>query len=353
VKKNLTKMQKVVLGLAIVPMIAVGAAGGKGTYSNLSGAYGSGTATGALAAGEGATAVLALLMLGLTMLGQAAPAAIRIGLWALPGAAAVMAATAAHGTGQTIVYALTPMAITASAEGLAFLVRRIVVHQEGRDAEAEARDARIVRDLAYQQARAASHPKEGVRRRSELRAWKLARKVGTGDVGLGARLVDVQRERLTQGADVALTRMFTPGTTAGTAPALPGASADTPPALLPGSAHDATDSGARDVTIQAETSGYPAETTPEQQEEGSNVRPGLSLVRAAKEKTTSIAADVRQMVDGGVSDVRVVMDAIATRHGRSTDDPKFRQTVSRTFRKAMADAADTTDDADTRTGQYL
>ncbi|MCB5170496.1 conjugal transfer protein, partial [Streptomyces bambusae] len=119
-------------------MLATGVAGGYGTYSNVQAVYGVGTAAGAVAAGEGATAVLALVLLGLTMLGQSSPLAVRAGLWLLPAAASAMAAVAAPDAGRTVVYALTPMGMTAAAEGMAFLARRIVVHTDGRDAEAEA-----------------------------------------------------------------------------------------------------------------------------------------------------------------------------------------------------------------------
>lgn len=223
--RTLTTTQKAVLAAAFVPMLATGVAGGWGTYSNISGAYGSGTALGAVAAGEGATAVLALVLLGLTMLGQSSPPVIRLGLWALPAAASVMAAMAADDPGRTIIYAVTPMGMCVSAEGMAFLARRIVVHTDGRDAEAEAKAAAVVRALAYHRARAANHPDAKVQQRSERTSWKLARRVGLGDASLGARLLDVQRERMTCGADAALADMFTvtrPVTDAVT-PALPDA----------------------------------------------------------------------------------------------------------------------------------
>lgn len=206
--RALTRAQKVVLAAAFVPMVATGVAGGYGTYGNIKGAYGSGTALGAVAAGEGATAVLALVLLGLTMLGQSSPLVIRAGLWAQPAAAAVMSAMAADDPGRTVIYALTPMGMTTAAEGAAFLARRIVVHRDGRDAEAEQRAAAVIQALAYHRARAAHHPDEKVRRVSERTSWKLARKVGLGDVALGARLVDVQRDRVTEGANAALVEMF-------------------------------------------------------------------------------------------------------------------------------------------------
>ncbi|MEU1627361.1 conjugal transfer protein [Streptomyces sp. NPDC020096] len=207
-RKPLTKVQIGVLAAAFVPMLATGVIGGIGTYSNIGHAYGRGTALGALGAGEGATAVLALVLLGLTMLGQSSPRVVRIGLWALPAAAAVMGAMAAPDPGRTVIYALTPMGMSVSAEGMAFLARRIVVHTDGRDAENERRTADIVQALAYHRARAAHHPVDRVRKRSDRASWRLARKVGVGDAALGSRLLDVQRDRITDGADAALASMF-------------------------------------------------------------------------------------------------------------------------------------------------
>ncbi|MFI2639820.1 conjugal transfer protein [Streptomyces sp. NPDC018610] len=189
-------------------MAAVGGIGGYGTFSNIGHAYGTGTALGAVAAGEGATAVLGLVLLGLTMLGQSSPRIVRLGLWALPAAASVMAAMAGPDAGRTVIYAVTPMGMCVSAEGMAFLARRIVVHTDGRDAEAEARAASVVRQLAYHRAVAANHPSGLVRKWSERTSWRLARKVGIGDTQLGSRLLDVQRERVTSGADAALSAMF-------------------------------------------------------------------------------------------------------------------------------------------------
>ncbi|MFE6807186.1 conjugal transfer protein [Streptomyces sp. NPDC057681] len=207
-RKPLTKVQIIVLSAAFVPMLATGAFGGIGTYSNISRAYGKGTALGAVAAGEGATAVLALVLLGLTMLGQSSPRIIRLGLWALPAAASAMAAMAAADPGTTVIYAITPMGMCVSAEGMAFLARRIAVHIDGRDAEGERRAVEVVQRLAYHRARAANHPDANVRKKSDRASWRLARKVGSGDAVLGSALLDVQRQRVTIGADAALGAMF-------------------------------------------------------------------------------------------------------------------------------------------------
>ncbi|MEV6478065.1 conjugal transfer protein [Streptomyces sp. NPDC051657] len=342
-------MQKGVLITAIVPMLAVGVAGGIGTYTNISHKYGSGTAVGALAAGEGATAVLALVLLVTTLLGQSAPALVRVGLWALPAVAAAMGATAATDLGQALVYALTPMAITASAEGVAFLSRRVVIHQEGRDIEAEARSAAIIRDLAYHQARAAGHPDERKRKASEKRSWKLAAKVGTGDVRLGADLMDIQRDRIGAGANVALERMFG-AAPAAMSPALPAVSAAHRPALPAASADGLVDSRALESTIRTDVHGYPNSTTPDQQEETETVRPDLKVVGTEPTKKRSIRADVFGMVADGVQDVRTVLDAIATRHNRDANDPATKSTVTKYFREASAQTS--TDDA-AHAGQYL
>ncbi|MFJ4786165.1 conjugal transfer protein [Streptomyces sp. NPDC088794] len=237
----LTKVQIGVLTAAFVPMLATGVVGGIGTYSNIGHAYGTGTALGALGAGEGATAVLALVLLGLTMLGQASPRVVRAGLWALPAAAAVMGAMAAPDLGRTVIYALTPMGMSVSAEGMAFLARRIVVHTDGRDAENERRTADIVQALAYHRARAAHHPSDRIKKWSERKSWRLARKVGVGDAALGSRLLNVQRDRITDGADAALASMF-----GGTAPALaPGSDMDTNTEELTGSSRERSTSDLR------------------------------------------------------------------------------------------------------------
>lgn len=72
--RSLTRGQKQVLALATIPMIAVGVGGAIGTYANATAElHRSATAIGVVAAGEGATLVAAIVMIGVTMLGQAAP----------------------------------------------------------------------------------------------------------------------------------------------------------------------------------------------------------------------------------------------------------------------------------------
>ncbi|MFF8968220.1 hypothetical protein [Streptomyces sp. NPDC014995] len=208
-ERSLSRGQALVLGAAALPMVAFGGLGAVGTYSNITSVFHrSATALGVVAAGEGATLVLALVLVGLTMLGQSSPAAVRVGLWTLPAVASLTGAAVAKTVTEAVVFAVTPMAMCVSAEGMGLLARRIVVYRTGTDAEAQRRNAAVMQKLAYHRARAANHPDEKARNKSELESWKLAEKVGAGDALLGAHLVDVQRERMTAGADAALAGMF-------------------------------------------------------------------------------------------------------------------------------------------------
>ncbi|MFP8882553.1 hypothetical protein [Streptomyces mangrovi] len=208
--------QKAVLGIAGALMLATAGIGAYGTYTNIKAEFGNGaTAAGMVAAGEGATLVLALVMVGVTLLGQGSPAPVRIGLWLAPVVASVVGLSVADNGTEAVIYGVSPMGMCVAAEGLGFLARRIVVYRTGTDAEAMRRNAEAVQQLAYHRAVADGHPDDKVRGKAEKAAWKLARKVGVGDLELGSRLVAVQRERLTDGADAALLGMF------GTAPVVP------------------------------------------------------------------------------------------------------------------------------------
>lgn len=209
---TLTVGQRAVLILTAVPMLVVGAVGAVGTYTNAASVlHRQGTALGLVAAGEGATLVAALVMIVVTMLGQPAPLTARAALWLLPFVAAGLGLVVAPAMREAVVYGLTPMAMTAAAEGFSFLARRIVVHRTGVDVEAQRRNASRMRRIAYHEARARNHPKARVRRRSELTCWKLMRRAGDGDTELGSDLVTVQREWLTKGARSALGSMLEPG----------------------------------------------------------------------------------------------------------------------------------------------
>ncbi|MCZ4098023.1 hypothetical protein [Streptomyces sp. H39-C1] len=223
--KTLTRGQALILGGATIPMVVFGGLGGWGTYTNITTVFHrSATALGVVAAGEGATLILALVMVGLTLLGQSSPTVVRIGLWTLPAAASGTGAFVAANTTDAVVFAITPMAMCVSAEGMGLLARRIVVYRTGVDIEAQRRNAVTMQRLSVQRALAANHPEEKSRKRAERKSWRLARKVGRGDDGLGANFVTVQRDRMTAGADAALAGMFAgavpPAVTAAVTPAL-------------------------------------------------------------------------------------------------------------------------------------
>lgn len=206
---RLTRGQAAILTAATLPMIGTGIAGAVGTYSNIVSEFGrAATAIGVVAAGEGTTLVLALVMVGLTLLGQPSPAPVRAGLWLVPMVAATVGLSIADNPTEAVIYAITPMAMCVSAEGMGLLARRIVIHRTGVDAEAQRRNASTIQRLAYHRAAAVGHPSERRRRRSELAAWRLAKRAGVGDMALGADLVQVQRVRLCGGADAALAAMF-------------------------------------------------------------------------------------------------------------------------------------------------
>ncbi|MEE1781507.1 hypothetical protein PUR71_00915 [Streptomyces sp. SP17BM10] len=189
---------------------AVGVAGAYGTYSNAKAVFhDSGRALSLVAGGEGVVLVLGVAMLGLTLIQRPYPAALRLALIAVPAAASVAGVVIAPTMADAAAYAISPMAMTAAAELSGLLARSIVVHRNGVDAEAQRRAADATRRLAYHRARAAGHPDKKTRARSERAAWRLAARVGEGDLVLGADLAEVQRERLTIAADDALSGMFT------------------------------------------------------------------------------------------------------------------------------------------------
>lgn len=226
--RTLTGGQRAALIAATLPVIAFGGLGGWGTFTNVLSEFGpdrEATAFGVVAAGEGATLVLALVMLLLTMFGQAAPWPVRAGLWSMPAAAAVTGVILADSLTEAVVYGITPMAMCVAAEGLGLVARRLVVYRTSTDVEAQRRNAAIMRRIAYHRARAERHPWKWVRRWSALVAWRLMRRAGEGDVALGVDLVEVQRVKLTEGAGLALGDMLAVGSPR---PALPAAAEPAP-----------------------------------------------------------------------------------------------------------------------------
>ncbi|MDG9717424.1 conjugal transfer protein [Streptomyces sp. DH24] len=207
--RELTRGQAIVLGAAAIAMVAVGVFGGWGTYSNaVAEFHRQATAAGVVAAGEGLTLILAMVMLGRTMLGMASPAVVRAGMWLAPLSASCIGVTIAGDVREAAVYAVTPLAMSGAAEGLSFIARSIVVYRTGVDAEVMRRNADAARQLAFHRAVADGHPGAWKRRIAVRRYWSLAKHVGVGDTELGTGLVDVQRVRVRDGADAALASMY-------------------------------------------------------------------------------------------------------------------------------------------------
>lgn len=208
-RRELTWGQGLVLGTAAVAMVVVGVFGAAGTYSNvMSQFHRQATAGGVVAAGEGLTLILALVMLGRTMLGMASPGIVRAGMWAAPVSASSVGVSIASTVREAAVYAVTPLAMSGAAEGLGFVARSIVVYRSGLDAETVRRNADVARQLAFNRAVADGHPDKRKKKAAVRRYWRLARHVGVGDAELGAGLVDVQRKRVRDGADAALASMY-------------------------------------------------------------------------------------------------------------------------------------------------
>lgn len=207
--RELTWGQGLVLGAGAIAMAVVGGFGAWGTYTNAVTAFHrQATAAGVVAAGEGLTLILALVMLGRTMLGMAAPAVVRGGMWLAPLSASGIGLAIAGSAREAAVYAATPLAMSGAAEGLGFIARSIVVYRTGVDAEVMRRNADAARQLAYNRAVADGHPDEDKQNAAVRRYWRLAKYVGVGDAQLGAGLVDVQRVRVREGADATLARMY-------------------------------------------------------------------------------------------------------------------------------------------------
>ncbi|MDH6131935.1 hypothetical protein P3T37_001309 [Kitasatospora sp. MAA4] len=208
-RTTLTKAQAAILTAVLIAMLGIGAAGAVGTYTNVNRVWhGSGTAISMVAAGEGATMIMALVVLALVMIGQSAPAWVRYGMWVVPAVASVVIGSQAHTFRDAAVYAVSPVGMSTCAEGVALIARRVAVYRTGVDVDVQRRTADTVRQIAYHQARAQQHPDEATRADSERKMWELAERLGKGDVTVSAGLVGVHRDRMTQGADAALSTLY-------------------------------------------------------------------------------------------------------------------------------------------------
>ncbi|QKW55039.1 hypothetical protein [Streptomyces buecherae] len=326
--RALSRGQVHILIAATIPMIAAGALGAWGTYTNIISALDrEATALGVVAAGEGATLVLALVMVALTMLGQPSPAAVRVGLWALPAIASGTGAIVAQGATEAVVFAVTPMAMCVSAEGTGLVARRIVIYRTGVDMEAQRRAARVTQKMAVLRAVSVGHPEEKTRTKAEKASWRLARRVGAEDPGLGAPLVAVQRERMVASADAALGSMFavtppvTPVTETVTAERGPGTRA--PDAITQLNADAASRSGMSVTgTVTA-----PAPVSVTEQGDASRARHTVTLADVAAVAGVPVPVPGDRLTDPQL--------AVVLRYLRYDDDPplSYRQAVA-AFREA-------------------
>lgn len=194
---KLSKGQVAVLAVAAAPMAAVGVAGAVATYVNMNHVLHRGaSALGLVAAGEGATLICALVALAVTLMGQHTPATVRAGMWLVPLGAAGVGLALAPSTSEAVVMAFTPLAMTAAGEGVAFVARRVVAYRTGVDIEQQRRSG-----LLLWHANRAANGRGLGRFLSKAAVWRLTRKFAETDSQLSVQLGEIQRFRISQGAD--------------------------------------------------------------------------------------------------------------------------------------------------------
>lgn len=197
---KLTKGQVAVLIAASLPMAAAGIAGGIASYFNFAQVLASkSNAVSLVLAGEGATVICALVALAVTLMGQHTPTPARAGLWLIPLAASVAGAFIAPDVNTKVVMALSPLAMTAAGEGITLVARRIVAYRTGVDIEAQRRNGLLV-----WHARRARQGGWLGRKLSKAAVWRLTRQFSATDAQMAVQLGEVQRYRISQGADADL-----------------------------------------------------------------------------------------------------------------------------------------------------
>lgn len=197
---KLTMGQAIVLTVISVPMAAVGTAGAIATFGNMKNILkNDATALGMMAASEGATLICAMVCFALTLMGQQTPAMARAGMWLLPIAASAIGVYMAKDDVNTVVMGFTPMAMTASGEGIALVARRIVAFQTGTDLEQQRRSG-----LLLWHANRAANGGLISRKLSKAAVWRLTRAFATTDGQLSVQLGEIQRYRIGEGADTNL-----------------------------------------------------------------------------------------------------------------------------------------------------
>lgn len=221
---RLTKGQTWVLALAAAPMAAVGIAGGIATYANMDRVLGNGAAAlGMVAAGEGAVLIASLVALAVTLMGQHTPVVVRLAMWLLPVAASAAGIALAPHHADMVVMGFTPLAMTAAGEGVAFVARRVVAYRTGVDLEQQRRSG-----LLLWHANRAANGKGFAKWRSERAVWRLTKSFSATDGQLSVQLGEVQRYRISEGADANLAAVLS-GSSQRPSAALP--APETPKAL--------------------------------------------------------------------------------------------------------------------------
>lgn len=227
---KLTGGQITVLAITATPMAAVGLAGAVATYVNMNNVLHRGeSALGLVAAGEGATLICALVALAVTLMGQHTPAAVRLGMWLIPLIASATGVALAPNNTERVVMGVTPLAMTAAGEGVAFVARRVVAYRTGVDIEQQRRSG-----LLLWHARRAAHGKGPGKKISERAVWRLTKDFAATDDQLSRQLGEIQRLNMAQGADENLAAVLTNGALR---PALP--VAEPTPALPPADPYEA------------------------------------------------------------------------------------------------------------------
>lgn len=204
---KLSKGQAATLVAAALPMAAVGIAGAVATYVNMNHVlHRSASALGLVAAGEGAVLIASLVALAVTLMGQHTPATVRLGMWLIPMVASGTGIMLAPTTDEAVVMAVTPLAMTAAGEGVAFVARRVVAYRTGVDIEQQRRSGLLL----WHANRAANGSGLG-RWLSKAAVWRLTRKFAETDGQLSVQLGEIQRYRIGQGADENLAAVLTGG----------------------------------------------------------------------------------------------------------------------------------------------
>lgn len=227
--KNLkmSKGQIFVLMLALLPMAAIGVAGAVATYVNMDAVlHRSASALGLVAAGEGATLICALVALAVTLMGQHTPAVVRLGMWAVPLLAAGVGYLLAPTLNDRVTMTVTPLAMTAAGEGIAFVARRVVAFRTDTDLEQQRRSGLLL----WHANRAANGSRLG-KYLSRSAVWRLTKAFAATDGQLNVQIGAVLRDKITRGADenlgAVLTRLDNAPVRPAVAPAVPA------PALAP------------------------------------------------------------------------------------------------------------------------